>query len=179
MARPLAWHSLQPRQIWERKCWLNSLVLMSRLRAGVGGQRLPKNEIHETRRKRVSFSEQVGDGPPFARHVGGSSLPVCQPSCGGQRGGKLLPGWRRCGTWRPAWGLERRVLLSRSWGWAGPTAHMALLPQGDLTSGDCWLPAVVHGAQGAGLSATLDMRVVTCRIPDLHVFLFLSQAVHS
>lgn len=61
----------------------------------------------------------------------------------------------------------------------GPTAHTALLPQGDLTSGDCWLPPVVHGAQGAGLSATLVMLVVTCRTPDLHVFLFLSQAVHS
>lgn len=67
----------------------------------------------------------------------------------------------------------------RSWGWAWPHCSHAFLPQGDLTSGDCWLLPVVHGAQGAGLSATLVMLVVTCRTPDLHVFLFLSQAVHS
>lgn len=54
----------------------------------------------------MSFSEQVGDRPPFVGHVGGFSLPVCQLSRGGQRGRKLLPGWRRCGTRRPEWGLE-------------------------------------------------------------------------
>lgn len=121
----------------------------------------------------MSFSEQVRDRPPFVGHVGGFSLPVCQLSRGGQRGRKLLPGWRRCGTRRPEWGLE---LLGFG---LGPTAHTAFLPQRELTSGDGWLPPVVHGAQGAGLSATLVMLVVTCETPYLHVFLFLSQAVHS
>lgn len=179
MAQPLAWPSLQPRQIWEKKFWLNSLVLRSGLRAGAGGQRLTKNKIHETSRKRVSFSKQVRDGPPFVGYVGGFPLPVCQPSHGRQCGRKLLPGWRRCGTWRPAWGLERQVPLSRSWGWASPHCSHGLASSGGPDFGDCWLPPVVHGAQGAGLSATLVMLVVTCRTPDLHVFLFLSQAVHS
>lgn len=56
---------------------------------------------------------------------------------------------------------------------------VASCPHGDLTSGACWPLPVVLGARGVGLSATLDMLVVTYGTHDLPKFLFLSQAVHS
>lgn len=131
--------------------------------------------------KGVSCSEQVGDGPSscslyLAGHVGGSSLPVCISH---HVAGSCCQGEGSVERGDLHGALHAMCLCCASGVGLGPAAHTALCTQGDLTSRDCWLPPVVHGVRGAGLSATLDMLVVICGTLDLHRFLFLSQAVHS